>query len=88
MISTFQIWQLLPFGGQRTTVLKLSQSLCEKFENSSNNNYFLVFLRVDVPRGSPVHLHAVSAGAGQTVGVRPQGLHLLLLLPENPQKKA
>jgi hypothetical protein len=55
---------------------------------SSNNNHFFVFLRVDVPRGSPVHLHAVSAGAGQTVGVRPQGLHLLLLLPENPQKKA
>ena len=56
---------------------------------SSNNNYFLIFLRqarVDVPRGSPVHLHAVSAGAGQAVGVhvRPQGLHLLLLHPENP----
>ena len=31
---------------------------------------YLVFLRqarVDVPRGSPVHLHAVPAGAGQAV---------------------
>jgi len=38
--------------------------------------------RLDVPRGSPVRLHAVPDEAGQAVEVRPQGLHLLFLHEE------
>ena len=47
-----------------------------------SNDYFFRQTRLDVPRGSPVNLHAVPAGAGQAVEVRPKGLHFFLLHEE------